>query len=114
MEIETKAIHAGYSPDPTTNAVAVPTQGCEQFLKGCAKRNEFQLSPQSAAAAAWTAGTKNDYEFSMNPKYSSMSNFFRSKYPLLPFTYSHLNRDYLEFFRERKCANHKRGYRNKM
>lgn len=24
MEIETKAVHAGYSPDPTTNAVAVP------------------------------------------------------------------------------------------
>ncbi len=24
MEIETKAIHSGYSPDPTTNAVAVP------------------------------------------------------------------------------------------
>jgi len=24
MEIETKAVHSGYSPDPTTNAVAVP------------------------------------------------------------------------------------------
>ena len=24
MEIETKAVHAGYTPDPTTNAVAVP------------------------------------------------------------------------------------------
>lgn len=23
MEIETKAVHSGYSPDPTTNAVAV-------------------------------------------------------------------------------------------
>jgi O-acetylhomoserine (thiol)-lyase len=24
MEIETKAVHSGYSPDPTTKAVAVP------------------------------------------------------------------------------------------
>ena len=24
MEIETKAVHSGYKPDPTTNAVAVP------------------------------------------------------------------------------------------
>jgi O-acetylhomoserine (thiol)-lyase len=27
MKLETKAIHSGYSPDPTTKAVAVPVGG---------------------------------------------------------------------------------------
>jgi len=31
MEIETKAVHSGYSPDPTTNAVAVPIYQTTSF-----------------------------------------------------------------------------------
>ena len=47
-------------------------------------------------------------------EFSSTSNFIRFTYPLLPFTYRHLNRDDLKFVREWKYVNHKRGYGNKM
>ena len=47
-------------------------------------------------------------------EFSSTSNFIRFAYPLLSFTCPHLSRDYLEFVREWKCVNHKRGYGCKM
>jgi len=35
MEIETKAIHSGYSPDPTTKAVAVPIYQTTAYAFTC-------------------------------------------------------------------------------
>ena len=59
--------------DRIPKAVAVPAQGCQQFLEGCAKRKEFRLSPQSSAAAG-IAGAQNEY----NPMLVSMVSRFQT------------------------------------
>ena len=59
MKIETLAVHAGYSPDPTTKAVAVPIYQTVAYAFDSAQHGADlmrQLAPSDRVPAS-TAGT---------------------------------------------------------